>query len=250
MGSVGIAMLVLSCVFGAALLGMRVQGLLPDHHLRAESKDVIKLGIGLIATMAALLLSLLISSAKSSYDAQSRELRDVAANIILLDRVLEHYGPKTIAARTVLRDIVAHALNQVSQGTGSVLTSATPTARTERLSDEIQVLSPASEAQRLLRAQALTLVTDMTKTRWLLFEQRDGAIPMPLLLVLTLWLAIIFASFGLYAPTNATVVATFFVCAVSVACAILLVLELDRPFGGVIRMSTAPLTNALMLITP
>ena len=68
---------------------------------------------------------------------------------------------------------------------------------------------------------------------------------MPFLVVLVFWLTILFISFGLFAPPNATVIATLFVCALSVSGAIFLILELDQPFEGLIRISSAPLRNAL-----
>ena len=244
MSALGVGALVFGCVFGGALLGMCLRVWLPEHHFSQESKDVVKLGMGLIATMSALVLSLLISSAKSSYDVQNNQLRLIAANTTFLDRVLAHYGPDAADARARLREVVGVTVQQMSADGAK----STPTARTERLYDVIQALSPASEAQRTLRAQALSLASETAGMRWLLFEQRGGTVPMPFVVVLTFWLAMIFSSFGLYAPSNGTVVATFLVGALSVAGAMFLVLELDRPFGGVIRLSAAPLQDALARI--
>jgi len=245
--SLGIAVFVFGCVFAGALLGMRLRAVLPTHHLSAESKDVVKLGTGLIATMAALVLGLMTSTAKASFDTQNNQLRLVAANVIFLDRILAHYGPETAEARAMVRESVTLMLAEISPK-GFVATATAPTERTERLYERIIALAPATDAQRTLRAQALSLVVETSRMRWQLFEQREGAIPVPFLLVLTFWLAIIFASFGLQAPTNGTVVVTFLVCALSVAGAVLLVLELDRPFGGLIRVSPAPMLDVLTQI--
>ena len=95
------------------MLGMWLRGVLPEHHLDAETKDVVKLGVGLIGTMAALLLGLLVASAKSSYDARSSELTQVAANIILLDRILAHYGTETGEIRGILKMVVARRIDQI-----------------------------------------------------------------------------------------------------------------------------------------
>ena len=111
MSSISITLIAFACVFGGALLGLLLQTVLPRHHLHVDSKDVVKLGMGLVGTMAALVLGLLVASAKGSYDAQSTELTDLAANVVLLDRVLAHYGPETKEARELLRSTVAQIMN-------------------------------------------------------------------------------------------------------------------------------------------
>jgi len=245
--AVTVSAVVFACVFGGALLGLLLRALLPEHHLGPESKDVVKLGMGVIATMSALVLSLLIASAKTSYDAQSNEIRQISANVILLDRVLAYYGPEAGDVRGALRTVVVLALDRMSPARPAGADLA-PTARAESVYGRIHALTPQSEAQRSLRTEALSLSRDIARTRWLLFEQRAGTIPMPFLVVLTFWLAMIFASFGLYSPTNATVITTLLVCSLSIAGASFLILELDRPFDGRIRMSTAPLSSALAQI--
>jgi hypothetical protein len=185
MVSVAIAGLVFAVAFGGALLGLWLRSILPKHHLTDDSKDVVKLGMGLIATMAALVLSLLITSAKASFDVQSSALRRLAASTIFLDRILAHYGAEAKDARATLRDIVTLMADQVS---ASGATRHAPTTRNERLYDMIQALSPTTDAQRSLQAQALATVADTARTRWLLFEQRDGGIPMRFLLMLACWL--------------------------------------------------------------
>jgi hypothetical protein len=243
---VAIGCLIFGCVFGGALLGIVLRAVLPEHHVSAESKDVVKLGIGLLATMTALVLSLLLASARSSYEMQRNELTQVSANIIVLDRVLALYGPETKDARDLLRRSVARALDRMSPQSGSRAAQLEPgAAGAEGLYDKIQVLSPGSEAQRSLRAEALRIGIDLARTRWLLFEQGGRSIPVPFLVMLVFWVAVIFVSFGLFAPPNATVIATLFVCGLSVSSAIFLILELDQPFEGLVHMSSAPLQNAL-----
>src|SRR5436190_24312783 len=103
MTSTGTSLIVFACVFGGALAGLLAHALLPSHHLTSETKDVVKLGMGLVGTMAALVLGLLVASAKGAYDAQSAELTQMSANIMLLDRALALYGPETKEPRAVLR---------------------------------------------------------------------------------------------------------------------------------------------------
>jgi hypothetical protein len=242
MSSTTISLIVFACVFGGALLGIFLHAVLPQHHLSNESKDIVKLGMGLVGTMAALVLGLLVASAKGSYDTQSAELTQMSANIALLDRVLALYGPETKETRALLRGAVARVLDQMwSSASLSVPTAAGG----EILYDKIQGLSPKNDTQRSLQGQALSMAMDLGKTRWLMYEQAITSVSIPLLAVLVLWLAAIFISFGLFAPFNATVVASLFVSALSVSGAIFLILEMYTPYAGLIQLSSAPLRAAL-----
>ena len=246
MSAIGIGLIVLVCVFGGSILGMVLHTILPEQHLSADSKDVIKLGMGLIATMSALVLALLTNSAKGSFDTQRNELTQMSANIILLDRVLAHYGPETKDARDLLKGTVNNMINRMwpQEGSGPQLQ---PVAA-EAFYDKIQALSPQNEVQRQLQAQAVKISVDIGQSRWLLFEQGGRSIPMPFLVLLIFWVTVIFLSFGLFAPRNATVIVTLFLCALSLSGAIYLILELDHPFGGLVQISSAPLRSALSQI--
>jgi hypothetical protein len=246
MSPLSISLVVLACVFGGALAGMALRAVLPEHHRSTESRDVVKLGMGLIATMSALLLGMLIASAKSSYDTQKSELTQVTSRIAFLDTVLAHYGPETKDARAALRAAVARGLDQIwSKGPSQAPPVRPVAARGDAVYDRIQELSPKDEIQRSLQAQASSMAIDLGQTRWLMFMQRGSSVSTALLVVVVFWLAIIFLSFGLFAPPNATVTATLFVCALSVSCAIFLILEMDRPFEGMLQISSAPLRDAL-----
>jgi len=226
---------------------MWLRTILPAHHLDAETKDVVKLGVGLIGTMAALLLGLLVASAKSSFDARGNELTQMAANTILLDRTLAHYGPEAAAIRGILKVAVARIIDQVwpKSGKEGGLTSQTGG---EIIFDKIQELTPRSDAQRTIQSQAESMAINLGQTRWLLFEQAGTSISLPFLVVVVFWLSMLFVSFGLFAPSNATAITTLLVSAISVAGAIFLVLELDHPFSGLIQISSAPLRSALAVL--
>ncbi|HEY7205014.1 MAG TPA: hypothetical protein VIA61_11990 [Methylomirabilota bacterium] len=238
--------IVFAFVFGGSLLGLLLRSILPDHHRSSESKDVVKLGMGLLATMAALVLGLLISSAKGSYDRQSGEVAQLAANVTLLDRVLAHYGPEARDERSLLRRSVARVIDQMWPPDRSrpVALDAADT-ETADLYERLHALSPQSEAQRSLRMEALRIATELGRTRTLLAAQAGSSIPRPFLIILVFWITVIFMSFGLFAPANTTVVATLFVCALSVSGATFLILELDQPFGGFIQLSSEPMRSAL-----
>src|SRR4030095_11439554 len=245
MSSTTISLIVLAWVFGGALLGIFLHAVLPQHHLSNETKDIVKLGMGLVGTMAALVLGLLVASAKGSYDAQSAELTQMSANIGTLDRALALYGPETKEARALLRGAVVRILDQMWSKDGTRASSSAPTAGGEILYDKMQGLSPKNDTQRSLQSQALSIAMDLGKTRWLMYEQATTSVSMPLLVVLVLWLAAIFISFGLFAPFNATVVSSLFVSALSVSGAIFLILEMYTPYAGLIQLSSAPLRAAL-----
>jgi hypothetical protein len=192
--SIKISLIVFACVFGGALLGILLHAVLPQHHLSAESKDIVKLGMGLVGTMAALVLGLLVASAKSSYDTQSAEMTQLSANVALLDRILAHYGPETKESRYLLRETVT-VVSQIWAEDGASSAPASPqSAGGEVLYDKIQALSPKNEAQRSLQSQALSIVMDTGKLRQLMFTQGTAAVSIPLLVVLVLWLTVIFIS--------------------------------------------------------
>ena len=246
MSALAIGSVVFVCVFGGALLGMVLRSFLPDRHLSADSKDLVRLGMGLLATMAALVLSLLIASAKGSYDTQRNEVTQMAANVVFLDRAMAHYGPESKEARDLLRRYVASVLDQMwpPTGSGSAELNLAATA-VESLYEKIQALSPQNDGQRALRADARQVTIDLGRTRSLLVAQSGSSIPIPFLVILTFWITVLFVSFGLFAPRNGTVVVTLFVCALSVSGATYLILELDQPFQGFIHISSAPLRGAL-----
>jgi hypothetical protein len=248
MSAMAIGWIVFAIVFGGALLGMFVRALLPDHHLSTDSKDTVKLGMGLIGTMAALVLGLLVASAKSSYDTRTSEITQMSTNVILLDRIMAHYGSETKEARELLRQSVVQFIDQIWSGARSRPTQSAQPGRAEGLYERIQALSPQNESQRWIQAQALTIAISLGQTRWLLVGQSGSSIPVPFLVVLVFWLAVIFVSWGLFAPRNATVIATLFVCALSFSCAVFLILELDRPFEGLIQISSAPMRDALAVL--
>ena len=244
MSSLAIGSIVFACVFGGALVGIFLRSALPEHHLNAESKDAVKVGIGLIATMTALVLGLLVSTAKASYDTKHNELIEMSADTLLLDRVLANYGPEASIIRELLRRAGARSLEMIWPQNGQA-PRLEPAAGGEVLYDMIEALSPKNEAQRGLQTQALQLAIAVLKMRWLLFEQSGSSISTPFLVVLVFWLTIIFMSFGLFAPRNVTVVATLLVCALSVSGAMFLIVELDRPFEGLIKISNAPFRDAV-----
>ena len=244
-----VSLIAFGCIFGGVLLGMVLRTVLPEHHLSDESRDVVKLGIGTIATLAALVLGLLIGSAKGNFDSTSNGLVQMGSKIIVLDRVMANYGPETRETRDLLRSVVFTTVKRVwpKEGTRRAETKAVdPRAGLEILQKQLRQLSPQNDAQRWLQSRALQVSGDIADQSWLIIEQRGHrSLPMPLLGILVSWLVVIFFSFGLLSPRNATVIVILLVCALSAAGSLYMIVELDRHFGGLITVSSAPLQNAL-----
>jgi len=248
MSSLFVSAIAFCCIFGGALFGLFIQKFLPKHHLSADSKDSVKLGAGLIATMAALVLGLLVGSSKSSFDAVNSEITQGGAKIILLDRILSQYGPQSQSARQILHDTISNAVSQIwgaHADSSQKLTSIEGSKGMEHVGDAIRDLAPVTDAQRSLQNQAMQIQSDIMGARWLIVEEQQTALPLPFLVVLIFWLTMLNVTYGLFAPRNRTVVSVLLVCAISVSCSIFLVLEMSHPLTGLIRVSGAPMEKAL-----
>jgi hypothetical protein len=239
MSPTAISFIVFACVFGGALAGMALRVVLPEHHRSAETKDLVKSAMALIGTLSALVLGLLVASAKGTFDTQKAELTSLSAGALMLDRVLDHYGPEAKATRGLLHEVVTDFAARIWHG------GATPSKRSDTLFDGIENLEPKDDRQRDLKVEAIALAIELGRTRQLMLAQSYSSISTPLMAVVVFWLTINFLSLGLFAQRNAVVTAALFVCALSVAGAIFLILEMDRPYEGLIRISDAPLQNAL-----
>jgi len=247
MNALAISAVVFSCVFGGALFGMFLGTVLPKHHLSPDARDVIKVAMAMIATLAALVLGLLTASAKSSLDEKEGELRSAAAQVVLLDRTMAEYGPETQDARDLLKQTVAARINQIWPDEDA---NVTPDAigrgsGIEAVQRKLLDLSPETDAQRWLQSTALQISSSIAAERWAVLQQIGSSIQWPFMAVLVFWLAIIFASFGLFAPRNGSVTAALLVAALSVAGSVYLILEMDQPYSGLIKISSAPLRAAL-----
>jgi hypothetical protein len=248
--SLALSSIAFACIFGGTLLGMALRTLLPDHHLNNESKDAVKLGIGMIATLAALVLGLLTASAKGTFDTMTSGLRQTGAKMVVLDRVMAQYGPETGEARDLLRRGVTTALQRIwpEESTAVDVTKARQLGdAVEALEAKLLQLSPRNDSQRWLQSRALQVSAEIAEGRMHLVQQLgESSLPKPFLVMLVFWLTLIFASFGLSSPRNTTVITVLFICALSAAGSLFLILELDQPYAGLIKISSAPLRHALM----
>jgi len=225
---------------------MLLRNVLPEHHLGAETKDTVKVAMGLVATMAALILGLLIASSKDTYDKEAAGITQMAAKVIFLDRMLANYGSETKEVRELYRRTVERMMGRLWPGKASQSADLDPRAsQAEALFAEIQKLAPKNDSQTLFKSQSISTAMDLGQMRWLEFEQADSTISKPLLYILTFWLTILFVSFGMFAPSNSTVVVALLMAALAVSGAIFLMMELNSPFHGILHISSAPFDNAL-----
>jgi hypothetical protein len=233
-------------IVAGAVAGGVLRKTLPGHHLADDARDVFRLGAGLIGTLAALVLGLLIASAKSSYDTQRSQVQHITADLVLLDQLLAQYGPEARPIRELMRQAVDPLVGRIwheSRAANDAPFAATTVA--EDAFARIGELAPQTDAQRSLKARAIQVSTELAQTRLAPFVQAGNSIPMPFLGVLVFWLAIIFASFSLFARLNPTLIAGFVVFALSASCALFLILEMSQPFAGLMQIPSAPLRNAL-----
>jgi hypothetical protein len=253
MNDLWISLLVFAIIFGGALLGMVVRPLLSAEHLQPDSKDVVKMATGLIGTLAALVLGLLIASAKTSFDQKTSQVRQLTATVILLDDLLAQYGPEAAPLRDLLRQSVPPLANRIWRE--NEIPAGKPvqfesSAQALVFEHQLERLSPVNDAQRSLQSRAIQAFTEAAQIRLQLFTQSGGSIPVPFLIILVFWLAAIFVSFTLFARTNLVVMAALLVCALSFAGAIFLVLELDNPFTGLMGIPSVTLRSALLPLNP
>ena len=253
MNALLISLLIFAIVFGGALLGAVLRPLLSEKHLQPDSKDIVKMATGLIGTLAALVLGLLIASAKGSFDLKTNQIRQMTATIILLDELLAQYGPETTPLRIRLRQSIPPIADRIWHE--QEIPAGRPvhfesSGQAFAFENELERLTPKDDAQRSLQSRAVAAFTEGAQTRLLLFAQAGGSIPTPFLIILVFWLCAIFVSFTLFAQTNLIVMTSLFVGALSFAGAIFLVLELDNPFTGLMGISSATLRGVLSPLNP
>jgi hypothetical protein len=239
------------CIFGGTFLGIFVRHKLPDRHLSGDTKDIVRQGTTLIATLASLVLGLLIASANGKYETESSQIKQLTANIVLLDNTLELYGPDAVPLRVLLRRETAPLADHIWHENRPSFGKARPfeaTALGLSIYTELLKLVPKTEAERFLQARAVDTLTDIGKTRLLLFTSAGGSIPVPFLIVLVGWLALIFASISLFAEGNTRTIAILCIFSFAASAAIFLILELSQPFTGLMMISDDPLRNGLVAL--
>lgn len=252
MTDLAIAVATFVCIAASAWAGGKVREVTPVEHLTPDTREIVIAGLGLVSTLAAVVLGLLIDSSKGSFDAINSDIKQLASKVVVLDSMLAQYGPSTAEARALLREVVAGKVASVwpdeVKGGGNAATPASVRDLYVKFADRVQGLAAATEEQRSAKARLQQSAVELAQTYVLMQEERRESIMYPVVGVLLLWLAAIFAGFGLIAPANHTVRRVLLLCAVSVSLSIYLILELDDPLTGVLKVSSAPLVAALAQI--
>ena len=240
-----------ACIFGGTFLGILVRHKLPDRHLSGDTKDIVRQGTTLIATLASLVLGLLIASANGKFETESGQIKQLTANIVLLDNTLGLYGQDAVPLRTLLRQDLGILADRIWAENRPSFGKTRPfhaSALGLSIYSELLKLAPKTDAQRFLQARANDTLIDIGKTRLLLFTNAGGTIPIPFLIVLVGWLALIFASISLFAESNTRTIAILCIFSFAASAAIFLILELSQPFTGLMMISDEPLRNALVAL--
>lgn len=248
MSAIAVGVIAFMCVMGGTIAGLFLRKTLPGHHLTGDSKEAVKMGTGLIATLSALVLGLLVSSAKNSFDEMNSAIAQSGAKLIVLDRTMARYGPETQLIRQSLRNSVIERIEMVWPEHKTDIDGVATfekSSSVEVIADKLRELTPHSDSQRIFQSEALQLCKEILQTRWLVIEESQVSLPPAFLVVLLFWLTILFGSIGLFAPANKTVLAVLIVCAISVAGAIFLIEEMNKPLSGFVKVSSAPLIKAV-----
>jgi len=252
MSSISIGLIIVAILFGSALLAMSAARFLTEHHLSTETKSVVSVSMAVVGTLSALVLGLLISTANTSYTAKTQQVMQMSADVIGIERLLRRYGPETQDIHTLLRRYVAAKLQDLFPANPDQfpnLDNEATVSLLEELQNKILALHPASDTQRWLQSQALQLATQAMVTRWELGEEHLSKTPAPLVVLVVFWFAILFASFGLFAPANIISITAILLCSVGVGTAIRMLTELQTPFHGLIHISSALLVHAQEVIS-
>jgi hypothetical protein len=259
------AAIVLLILLGCSAIGLFVRPLLSERHRSREVIDFVQLVVAMLMTFAALVLGLLTSSVKSSFDGVGNELRGLAVQLIQLDRSLRQWGDEAQPARELLRTYTATAIattwkgepkppgnyypTEAPAGAGSYLESSVTGDMLSQVELDIRQLEPHDSMHRRLAATSIAQFERLMQTRWRLIEQTGSSISPPFYIVLVFWLAVVFGSFGLNAPRNALSYTTIALGGLSIASAIFVILELDTPFGGLFTVSSQPMRDALAYLS-
>jgi hypothetical protein len=238
-------------LFGA-VTGVLLRRVLPDDHLDTHAKDIVRLGAGLVGTIAALVLGLLINSASSGFEAQRSEVRQIATDVILLDDLLQQYGPETKPVRQLLREAVNEMVERIWHDLDARHAAVTYNIGTigAKVYADIHALPAETAVKKALVTQALQMAIPISQARLMLYERSKSSLPVPILVVLLFWLTVLFASYCLFSPVNPTSGVSLVLVALSASAALFLILEMGEPFSGFMQISSLSIRTALSPITP
>jgi hypothetical protein len=247
LGPLIVGIFIFAVVLVGAFAGWAMKQRLPAHNLTDETKSVVSVSMAMVATISALVLGLLISNANSSFIALGGEVTTLSAQLIRLDRILHRYGPDADPARDTLRQYANQkTVDLFPEDSREVrLNNPSTYALLQQLEDEMLDLKPHNARDQWWLGQAMTLAGRIGDARWLLSQQVGQGTPRAFVALLAFWLTSLFASFGVFAPRNVTSVLFMSLCAMAVAGAIAMILELEKGFGAMVHISPQPMRQAV-----
>lgn len=244
--SIVVMLVALVAMLTGVAIGTCLRGRLPEQHLSDDATSVIKSGVGLLSTLSALILGLLISTAKVSYDSTATQINQIAADLIVADQLLSQFGDVAAEARKDLRLQAAAMTDGIWGTSGSEKKRGfSKSAAWTRLSMALQQLPNSTDEQRILRKEIADVISRSTQARIRIFTEAGGALPLPFVALLIAWLTVIFASYSLLGSMNATVRVFVFLFALSAAGAMFLISELNSPFSGLLQIPRSQMSGAL-----
>jgi hypothetical protein len=230
-------------IFGSGMLGLLIGKILPERHIAQPTQAIVQTTMGTISILAALVLGLLVATAKGKFDTVSTQVEQLAGNLMLLDHELRNYGSDTAEARGLLRGYVVAKIKAVwprQAGERPLLDDPTGVQLLEAFQLSLRGLTPKTDTQRLILADALPITGDLVKTTWRQVALAANRFTHPFLIMTQLWLGMLFFSWGMFAPRNAIVIGAMLLGAASIACTIILVEDFDNPFEGFVTVFAGP----------
>jgi hypothetical protein len=241
-----------AALFGGGILGLLAGKLMPEKYHDDSTRAIVQTATGMVSLLAALVLGLLVATAKNKFDTSNKQTEEYAASLMLLDRELVNFGPGANETKSLLRKYTAAKIAETWRQTENPkpkLGSPPAWQLLESLQLSIRDLKPEFEAQRSALANASSIAAELNKTTWLERAEEMDHVQHPFILILLAWFAILFFSIGLFAPRNGLVIAALVVGALSIAGAVVLIADLDSPFEGILVVSAEPMQEALARIS-
>ncbi len=237
--------LIFCALIATSFTAMGVRNRLPAHWRDEATSATIQMAAALFSVLAALVVGLMLNSAKNTFESVDRNVHVYATELILLDRTLRQYGPEAMEARKRLLAYARQAVQREPSGDTGVLADETLEQPLEAVGDALDSLKPPDEQHADLRSDARQQFQKLVETHWTLVQQAEGTIPPPLIVLLGAWLVAIFGNISYRAPFNFIAVVTLVISAILVSAAIYLILDMDVPYSGTIHVPLQPMGRAI-----
>lgn len=246
----GTGLVAFVCIFGASLAGLLLKKNLPKHYLSEATHKIVQLTMSPVGLLAALVVGLLVTNAKTGLDTSSKEIAQFSTSLRLLDREAVHFGSEAKPLRELLRAFTEEKIAQTWTETVASQDHSHSVRMLNEIQDRLRAFVPQDDLSREARVSALRLIDDLKQTSRLLALQKNSHMPRLFLIVVIFWLSVLAFSYAVFAPPNVAVVVAFAVAAFSIAAAVNLIVDMDHPFAGYIKVSPAPMQEALDQMKP